>query len=386
MQVKSTKGSVEVCCRIKEYIHYYDTDDMGKESILIIVIAGIGDLVLASKSLRAVRNAFPDADIHLLTNSEAYAVACQYSYIDRVWAFPVRELRKDKRLIFNVFHLISALRKIKFASAINLFEVSSFGGAMKMGMLLLSIGAKRRIGCDEKGFGLFLTDRARPDTFHDRHRVDAMVDIAHVVGGISDDRGIEVFWDPQCEEKWDYLFEGEKDYPRDIVVGINPGGDWESKRWRPEHFAVVADRLVDMFNARIILLGGPGEKAVAQSIENAMKNEATNLAGKIDLNDLAYIISRFDLFLTNDSGPMHLAAATETPLVALFGPGNPALVRPYMPKRLYRLIYKDASCRPCRNEQCKQSYCLDAITPDEVFSHCADLLKEVKPELSQDLT
>lgn len=347
------------------------------EKILLIIIAGIGDLVMASKSIRAIRNGYPDSEIHLLTNSDAVSIARNYKDIDHIWEFPIRRLRKNLACIIDVLRLILSLRKMQFVLAINLFEVSSFNGAMKMGALLLSIGARRRVGHDNKGFGLFLTDRVRPDAFYNRHRVDAMVDVARVGGGISDNGDIEVFWDTQYEGKWSNLFEEKKRYPGKIVVGINPGGDWKCKRWNPEYFAAVADRLAEMFDARIILLGGLGEEAVAQSIQNAMKSKVTNLAGKLDLNELVYIISRFDLFLTNDSGPMHMAAATGTPLVALFGPGNPAIVRPYMPERLYRIVYKGMECRPCKTEQCKHSSCMETITPDEVFFCCADLLNAV---------
>lgn len=357
------------------------TDDMGKESILIILIAGIGDLILASKSLRAVRNAFPKADIHLLTNSEALPIARRYHYIDRVWSFPIRKLRKDKSSIIDIVRLILNLRKIAFDMAINLFEVSSYRGAFKMGALLLSINAGRKIGHDNKGFGLFLTHGVSANTFRNRHRVDAMMDIALIGGGVSDNGGIDALWDSRCEEKWRQLVGKKSVGPAEIIVGVNPGGDRENRRWSPDNFGEVADRIIDMFDARVVLLGGPGEERIAKQIQEKMKNNVVNVSGMLDLSDLVYLISRFDLFLTNDSGPMHMAAATRTPLVAIFGPGDPALVKPYMPDSLYRIAYKGVSCQPCRNIDCGDAYCLEAISPDEIFEQCLDLLKTVKTEL-----
>jgi lipopolysaccharide heptosyltransferase II len=353
-----------------------------KQSILVVLTAGIGDLVLASKSIRAIRNGFPDADIHLLTSTEAAPIAQNYNYLDHVWAFPIREMRKSKRYVLNILKLMLKFRKIEFTIAVNLFEVGSWLGAAKMGLIFLFLTARAKIGHNNKGFGIFLTERVPPEKFQSRHRVDAMMDIALLAGGIPDKMGIDVFWDKGCEKKWNYLFEKPSPHPNEIIVGINPGGDWQSKRWSTDNFAIVADKIIEEFNSKIILLGGPGEENIGREIQQKMKNSAVNLSGKLELSDLAYIISRFDLLITNDSGPMHIGAATKTPLVAIFGPGDPVLVRPYTSQKLYRQAYKGFDCQPCNNKRCARPICLDMITPEEVYEKCVELLEINKLYLS----
>ena len=98
----------------------------GSEHILITLIAGIGDLILASKSLRAIRHGNPDKQIHLLTSAEALSIARNYDYVDHVWAFPLRGLRRNKSKIFNILGLIWKLRKIDFYSVTNLYRVFLF--------------------------------------------------------------------------------------------------------------------------------------------------------------------------------------------------------------------------------------------------------------------
>ncbi len=154
-----------------------------KTAILVILVAGIGDLILASKSIRAIRNGYPDADIHLLTNSEAVPIAQNYSYVDYLWSFPIREMRKDKRYLLDIMKLVLGLRKIKFDFAVNPYTVSSWLGAIKMGFLFLLLGAKEKIGHDSKGFGLFINKKAPLETFQNRHFADAMMDIALLSGG-----------------------------------------------------------------------------------------------------------------------------------------------------------------------------------------------------------
>ena len=200
------------------------------------------------------------------------------------------------------------------------------------------------------------------------------MDIALLAGGIPDDKGIEVFWKKKSKEKWEYLFSGKTDKAEGIKIGINPAGDRQNRRWSPDNYAFVADNLIEHFNAKVVLLGGPGEEEIARHIENKMGNDAINLAGKLTLDELTYIISQFDLLVTNDSGPMHIAAAVKTPLVAIFGPEDPALMGPYTSANLYRIVFKDVDCRPCTKKECSQPVCLDLIRPEEVSEKCFEML------------
>ena len=328
-------------------------------------------MVLASPSIRAVRNGHPDAEIHLLTSTEAVPLATNYPYIDCVHAFPIRELRKNKKYIFDIARLIRDLRAIRFDQVSNLYLVGSLSGAAKMGLLISMFKADDRIGHDRYGFGLFLTKKVPAETFEGRHVVDAMMEIASRAGGIPDEKGIEVFWKAGITSKWDDFFARPAG---NIIVGINPGGDRENHRWAPDRFASVAEKLMERCNARIILLGGPADRHIASSIESRVHSDVSNLSGEIPLDELACVISKLDLLITNDSGPMHIAAATKTSLVALFGPEDPRLFGPYMAPELYRVLHKDVPCRPCGEKKCTLPLCLDQITPDEVVVACIELL------------
>lgn len=343
-----------------------------RPSILVVLIAGIGDMVLASQSIRAVRNGCPDSEIHLLTSTEATPLAVNYPYIDYVHAFPIRELRKDKKYLFDIFRIIRDLRRIRFDLVLNLYRVGSLSGAVKMGLLFSMFKAKAKLGHDKYGFGLFLTKKVPADTFEGRHVVDAMMDIASRAGGIPDDKGIEVFWNVRITSKWEDFFARPAG---NIIVGINPGGDRENRRWALERFASVAEKIMERFNARVILLGGPAERNIASNIESRINSDVLNLSGEIPLDELACVISRLDLLVTNDSGPMHIAAATKTPLVTLFGPEDPKLFGPCTAPELYRVIHKDVPCRPCGEKKCTRPSCLDLITPEEVLAACVELLQ-----------
>jgi lipopolysaccharide heptosyltransferase II len=342
---------------------------------MVVLIAGIGDLVLASKSLRCLKSAKPDGEIHLFTSTDAAPIALNYSYVDKVWSFPIRELRASKIHAWEILKLIHYLRRIEFETIINLYSVDSVRGAVKMGLLFLLLKAKEKIGHDNKGFGLFLTKKIPADTFHNKHRADAMMDAAILAGAICDNQGTEVYWNRRSENKWKQLFLSETTKTSRYVIGMSPGGDRENRHWKAEHYAKLADMLIDCLNAQIILLGSPAEVDIAVHIERQMRYIPINLTGQLSLDNLVYITNRLDLLVANDSGPMHIAIALKIPTVAIFGPSDPLITGPYASPKLFRVVSKDIHCRPCLKETCDHVLCLENLMPDEVLGKCVELLK-----------
>ncbi|MCX5829585.1 MAG: glycosyltransferase family 9 protein [Deltaproteobacteria bacterium] len=345
---------------------------MNKEIQLAVNIAGIGDLVLASKSLRALKQSYPEAELWLMTSSEAAVLADNYPYIDRVIPFPIREFGRNRRYLTKMWQTVNDLRYLRFRHCINLYLIGSWLGAVKMGLLFSLLHADGKVGQDAYGFGRFLTAKVPADTFVRQHFVDAMGEIATLVGAVPDEGGMDVYWNKSCEGQWAPFFDQQKDA---LIIGINPGGDRPNRRWDPDNFATVIKELLRAYPARIVLFGGPGEEFMAKYIENHIQSpKVVSLTGKLNLNELCYIISKLDLFITNDSGPMHIATATGTPVVAIFGPENPMHLRPYTRKALYRVVYKDVPCRPCNKSFCENMICLSAIMPDDVINACVELL------------
>jgi ADP-heptose:LPS heptosyltransferase len=342
--------------------------------ILIVLIAGIGDLVLASRGIRAIRNGHPEAEIHLLTSADAAPLARNYDYIDGVTVFPIREWKAGKLRLTELIGVMKKLRRWDSDLAVNLYAADSPAGAFRMGCLLILSGAAERVGIDSNGLGRFLTTKVSPSRLSGRHVADAMVEIARSAGGVADDRGIEVFWNPAVEERCRRLVPARAD-DRQRVIGINPGGNRRNRRWSPKNFAATADRLIEEEGADIVLLGGPTETDIAEAFLHGLRHDVVNLSGKLNLDELACVVSRLDVLITNDSAPMHIAAAIGTPQVTLFGPEDPAAFHPYADPGLYAIACSDIDCRPCRKEECENLLCLDLITPELVFEKCRRLLR-----------
>ncbi len=344
-------------------------------TILLVLVAGIGDFVMATKAIRAVRSGFPQAAIHVLTSSEGAAIAQRHPGVDRIWAFPVREWRSDRFRVGPIFRLLWQLRRTRYDIAINLYPVGSWAGSAKMGLLFCCLRARIKTG-QTSGLLRFCFDELLPaNVFAGKHMANAMTDVAIAIGGKSDSGGLELYRGDGSSGMWDDLFvSGVEDPPR-RVIGINPGGDRPNRRWPAANFAMAAKALAARCSARIIIFGGPGEEPIGQEIQSALDGKALNLTGRLNLRDLPFFISRCDLFISNDSGPMHMAAALKVPVVALFGPENADNFRPFTSPDLYRVIQKPVDCRPCNKVTCRTGLCLKAISPGEVVERSMELLK-----------
>jgi heptosyltransferase-2 len=179
------------------------------------------------------------------------------------------------------------------------------------------------------------------------------------------------------EEKISYIFEQDGITKQDIVITIHPGASCPSKRWPAANFIKVADHLSAKYKARIAVITGPEEKATGDRVADAMAERPLNLSGVTTVGDLASVLKRSKLFISNDSGPVHIASAVGTPSVVIFGRKDAGL----SPKRWGPtgktdiVLHRDAGCAECLAHECKVGFkCLKAITPDDVIAAAEKLL------------
>ena len=163
--------------------------------------------------------------------------------------------------------------------------------------------------------------------------------------------------------------------PDDFVLGINPGATYGSaKRWYPERFAVVARELGLSWRAKVVITGGPTEAGMAGEIAATMDGACLNMAGKTDVRQLMALIKRCNFFITNDSGPMHIAAAFGVPLVAVFGSTDSSATYPLAKHAV--VVRQAVDCSPCMKRECPTDHrCMTAVTPEMVLE-AAERLKE----------
>lgn len=164
----------------------------------------------------------------------------------------------------------------------------------------------------------------------------------------------------------------------DKFLLINPAASCPSKVWSPERFSEVADRLSTKYGFKVFIVAGPKDLALAGKVINNMRVKAFSLAGKTSVSQLASILKRATLFISNDSGPVHIASAVGTPVIAIFGRKQPGL----SPKRWGpvglkdKFLHKDVGCVECLAHNCKKGFaCLRAITVDDVILYADSILQ-----------
>ena len=166
------------------------------------------------------------------------------------------------------------------------------------------------------------------------------------------------------------------------LVGVNPGAYFGSaKRWLSDRFAELLDRLIEKENAEVVIFGASNELQIAQVIQSYMRCQPLIFSGKTSLAELIAMISVCDLFITNDSGPMHLAAALRVPTLAIFGPTDEVATGPLSPTAV--LVKKKVECSPCLLRECPIDHrCMTRISVDEVYVQAVEMLRSASTKTS----
>lgn len=321
--------------------------------ILVVKLAATGDLLLATPALRLLRSRYPRARIDLLTTSEAAALLSRSRLVDRVltldkyaFDYPSQIARRPWRLL-SLAPLLRALRRTRYDAVLLLHHLTLPFGRLKYRSLLALTGARHRIGYDN-GTGGFLTVRIPDEGFGARHEAQYNLDAVAAIGAVDvadphDVRLSDLSWDVTPAPR-------DRDTP---VIAIHPGGGTYSlaRRWPLERFAELASALHAEAGAAIILTGGRDEAELRAHIAERAGHPAwLTCAEETNLQELATLLASVDLFIGNDSLPMHLAAAAGTPVVAIFGPSNADAWRPWVPAAWSRAVVvrrDDLACSPC---------------------------------------
>lgn len=318
--------------------------------ILLIRLSSLGDIVLTSPAIRAIRKHFPDAYIAMLVGKQYFDLVSENPYLDEIIPFDKRTQGKDSTEMFRV---IRELRRREFELTID------FQRKFRTSLLAYLSGAEERVGYHNPS-GLMCTIPV-PET-SDKHAVDLNLELVEKIGVRTNKRKPEMF-----------ISQSDRDFALNTLpekrlrIGLFPGAGWELRKWMPERFAEIANRCIDNFEAEIVIFGGLKERELVRYIASLVKKEAVTFAGGIKLRQLAALIERCSLFISNDTGPMHVSVAMETPTVALFGPGNPIKFQPIGEQ--HKMIRHYFPCSPCKQftNKCKDNICMKSITVDEVW-------------------
>lgn len=327
----------------------------------------IGDAILATPALGLLRKKYPQGQITVLAKEWTAPVFIGNPDADNVYI-----IKKSK----SYFELIKDLKKENFDLGV-LFP-NSFSSALIFFLSRVSL----RFGYATDGRILLLNRPAkRSSGFLREHQVDYYWKLVKSLRGegSSPEESKNLIWKISEEEKAKAkeILQKEGVDSSDKLIGFNPGAFFgPAKRWSPEKFGELGNRLSKKFGAKIIIFASLHEKEAADFIESKMHSQPLNLAGRTSLREAAALIARCRIFVTNDSGMMHLAAAVGTPLAAIFGSTDPVRTGPWGVRSV--ILQKRIPCAPCFQEECKNNdyICLKRITVEDVLQAVEHLWKK----------
>ncbi len=341
-------------------------------NILIVKLSAIGDVIHTLPALNAIRANYPDAHITWLVETAAAELVVGHRALDRVivsdrkrW---LRELKGPRRrqAMTEIRLFWRALRDTDYDIIID------FQALLKSALLVWLARGRRKIGFD-KGMQhqehsyLLLNERV-PAVDMEVHALTRGVLLLQAIGIESSAVVYDVPISDRDHRRVDTLLTDNGINGKRPLVAINPVALWETKLWRNDRFAALADRLVSEFKTDVVFTGGPGDRDTIADIRRMMGEEAADLSGRTTLTMLASLYQRAALLVTTDTGPMHLSAAVDTKVVALFGPTAPWRTGPF--GEGHTVVRTAPSCSPCFKRKCDvhQCRCMEDISVEQVMA------------------
>ena len=343
-----------------------DAEMAQPRKMLLIRFSSLGDVVLSTAAFGPLRERFPDAEIYLLTKS-------RYAELFECDPRLSGVLKWESGVPFH--KQMSALRGMRFDLCVDLH--ASLRSRLVGGLLSARCIRYRKHRLTRMAMVHLKRLPVRTRTVLDLYAAP----LARL--GIS--KGMDrprIFLEEGLLAKVEKELEEWGVRKEDEAVGVHPGAKWDAKRWEAKGFAQVCNRILET-GRKCLLLGDEGDLPFVQEIVSRMRHVPTLLVGELDLSELTAVIRRCRALVCNDSGPMHIATAVDTPVVALFGPTHPRLG--FAPMGTHDVVLTaNRPCSPCSlhgEKACRfsQRYCMEEISPDRVIAEIARIVSSPSP-------
>lgn len=343
--------------------------------LLVVMPTWLGDTVMATPTLRALRRLYPQAQISALVREQVKPILDGCPWMDRMITIrtPRQGMADGRRK--GLLTLARRLATGKFDTAVLL--PNSFRTALMVYLARIP----RRVGYDRDGRGGMLTDGLSPlrskGGFVPVPTRDYYLGLARYLGAVKPDPTMQLFTRPQDDERAVRLLKqaGFDPHGERPLVLLNPGANYgDAKMWPAQRFAAVAERCVRQMNAVVAISGAPRERMILDQVMAATRQPMIDLPRLgVDLRTLKSVVRMSRLMITNDTGPRHMAAAMGVPVITIFGPTDPAWT--HIGFEDERQVMVKVFCGPCQKKKCPLDHrCMTQIEPDMVMQRVEELL------------
>jgi lipopolysaccharide heptosyltransferase I len=346
---------------------------------LIIRLSAVGDVLRTLPAVKALKESFPFSRVTWVVEEHSMSLLESQHGIDEVILFPRKRWMRGIRSVTGIWKSLMEMKNFVTHLRTEKFDVVlDFHGILKSGLLSYLSGAPKRVGFDRKSSreGNFLFSNARVSLpKRPLSRFEKNFRLLEAMGLDVKEFHHRLRIPPEDQAYIESFFGGLGSPPGKPLIAVHPGTSPKTsyKRWMPERYSLLADRLVRELGASVIFTWGPGELKWVEGIRAGMK-EGSILAPRTEtLTQLGEIFRRCHLYIGGDTGPMHVASFVDLPILAIYGPTDPVVNEPL---GRHLKVRREVGCNPCRNRSCKDLYCLDGITVDDVFKGAKEVLSD----------
>jgi heptosyltransferase-2 len=327
--------------------------------IIIRTANWVGDALMTTPAIRAVRKQFPGARIALLAKPWVSPIFDHTPHIDELLSYDSASRHAG---MIGKWRLSRELHQRRFDLAV------LFPNSFESALIVFGAGIPRRLGYTTDARSLLLTHRVhRHPAYKQMHQINYYLNLVKQAGIAPHGTQMALSISAAEQRQAANTLRQCGLLGNETLIGINPGAQFgTAKRWLPERFAQLSRRLNTHWQAHSLIFGSPHEKSLGEQIASRIGKNAINFCGKTSLREAIALIAQCHMFITNDSGLMHAAAALEIPLVALIGPTNPHITGPKNTRSM--IIQEPVTCSPCLLPDCPIDHrCMKRISVDRVY-------------------
>ena len=348
-----------------------DLSDANIKNILVIRLDRIGDMVMTAPIFRALKEKWSDAQITVLANPVNKNIVINNPFIDCILVYDRKNKHKN---LNNRLSFFKDIRKSEFDLVIDPY----LDYELNTSIITRIVGSKYRLGFEFSGREFFYNIRYASNTFpistDKKHMIDYNLDLIECIGVKVNKKQPEIFLSADEKENASRILEKVGVNPENRIIGIHPGGNYESQRWPVERFATISDYLIASYGIKVILFGGRNERSLLSRFKDCTVRKSIILE-ELNLREFISVVSHCNLFLCNNSGPLHIATALNIPTVSTMGPTVPHHWWPRSDNNT--VLRKDLECSPCKKGTCETHECMELITTDDFLTAVETQLKRL---------
>lgn len=357
--------------RLKSHSNYPKLEKLDVDKINTILIfsnTAIGDTLFNTPVFRALKENFPDKKLVVILNPTNYKLFENNVYIDDIILYDGRWK--------NFFSVLKQIKK--YSIDLSLILHSNEPQATPLAVLS---GSKYiiKIPNNKTKYSIY-HNNIELGPYHDRHGIFDRLRVLEYLNIKATDPRMELFLEEQNKEEISNFFiKNNINKKKDILIGFQIGASTVSRMWFDDRWIELGKKLLDSNkNIKIILTGSPSEKNLTSKVSNVLNNDRVyNLAGEFNIKSAAALIGMIDIFITPDTGPLHIAASLRVPTITLFAAAKWYVSNPCFDEDIHLYIQKDRTCEPCIGKSCKFQECMLQISIEEVYERIIILINKL---------